>query len=205
MTETDSDLHRRLLGVEANSRLTGLLGAVLLVGLFVEGISVLDVRGLLSWHVAVGLFVIPAIFAKIGSTSFRAFHYYRGTEAYRRKGPPHPILRIAGPLVILSTISMFTFGIVTLAAGPTHREPWLTLHQGSFIVWFAVTAVHVLGHVIETWQLARDEATNRPPIPKRGVRVAVVVCSLLVGLVVGLWSLKWTGQWDHFKGHLGDG
>jgi hypothetical protein len=199
-----SDLHRRLLGVEANSRLTGMLGAVLLVALAVEGVSVLDVRGLLSWHVAVGLFVIPAIFVKLGTTSFRAFQYYRGAEAYRHKGPPHPILRIAGPFVALSTVSMFAFGIVTLAAGPRHREPWLTLHQGSFAVWFLATTVHVLGHVIETWQLVRDEATNRPAIARRSVRVSVVLLSLAVGLVIGLLSLKWTGQWDHFTGHLGD-
>jgi hypothetical protein len=205
VTSESPDLHRRLLGVEANSRLTGMLGAVLLVALAVEGVSVLDVRGFLTWHVAVGLFVIPAICVKLGTTSFRAFQYYRGAEAYRHKGPPHPILRIAGPFVALSTVSMFAFGIVTLAAGPRHREPWLTLHQGSFAVWFLATTVHVLGHVIETWQLVRDEATNRPAIARRSVRVSVVLLSLVVGLVIGLLSLKWTGQWDHFKGHLGDG
>ena len=202
---TTHDFHRDLLGVEGNSRLTGMLGAVLLVALFIEGISVLDVQGLLSWHVAVGLFVIPAIFVKLGTTGYRAFHYYRGAAAYRRKGPPHPILRIAAPLLALSTVTMFGFGIVTLAAGPNHREPWLTLHQGSFAVWFLVTTVHVLGHAIETWQLTRDEATNRPAIPRRGTRVAVVAISLVVGLVVAVLSLKWTGQWDHFKGRLGDG
>jgi len=183
--------------VEANARLTGLLGAVLLVVLAAEGVTVLDVRGMLSWHVALGLLVIPIVLVKLASTGVRFFHYYRGTEAFRRKGPPHPILRIAGPLVILSTVAMLAFGIVTLAVGPRHREPWVTLHQGSFIVWFVLTTVHVLGHAVETWKLTRDDVTASPPVPRRAARFVVVLAALAIGGLLAILSLKWTGAWSH--------
>ena len=183
--------------VEANARLTGLLGVVLLVVLAAEGVTVLDVRGMLSWHVALGLLVIPVVLVKLASTSVRFFHYYRGNEAFRRKGPPHPILRIAGPLVILSTVAMLVFGIVTLAVGPRHREPWLTLHQGAFAAWVVLTTVHVLGHALETWTLTRDDVKASPPVPRRAARFVVVLGALAVGGLLAILSLKWTGAWSH--------
>jgi hypothetical protein len=188
---------------ESNSRLTSLLGASLLVALAVEGLTVLDVRGMLTLHVFFGLFVVPAVCVKLGSTGYRMLSYYRGREAFVKKGPPHPILRVLGPVVALSTVSMLLFGIVTLATGPQHREPWLTLHQGSFAVWFAAMTVHVIGHALETWRHTRDDVRNRPPLPKRGTRIAVVATSLVVGLGLGLASLGWHGQWDnfHFRSH----
>jgi hypothetical protein len=183
--------------VEANARLTGLVGAVLLVVLAAEGVTVLDVRGMLSWHVALGLLVIPIVLVKMASTGVRFFHYYRGTEAFRRKGPPHPILRIAGPLVIVSTVAMLAFGIVTLAVGPRHREPWLTLHQGAFAAWFVLTTVHVLGHAVETWKLTRADVTKSPAVPRRGARFVVVLAALAIGVLLAILSLKWTGAWSH--------
>jgi hypothetical protein len=191
-------------GVEGNSRITGVLGAILFLVLAVEGVTIWDVRSMLSLHVFIGFFVIPIVCVKLATTSYRAFHYYRGTAAFRRKGPPHPVLRVLAPLVIISTVSMLTFGVVTLAVGPRHREPWLTLHQGSFIVWLVATAVHVLGHLIETWHLTRDEVRGTPHVPRRGTRLLVVGFGVAAGLALGIASLKWTGAWTHARfGHDG--
>ena len=194
---TDAVVTAADLGVEGNSRLTGVLGAILFLVLAVEGVTIWDVRSMLTLHVFIGFFVIPIVCVKLATTSYRAFHYYRGTKAFVRKGPPHPVLRILGPVVILSTVAMLTFGVVTLAVGPNHREPWLTLHQGSFIVWLVATAVHVLGHLFETWQLTRDELRGKPPVPRRGTRLLVVGIGVAVGLGLGIASLKWTGAWSH--------
>ena len=184
-------------GVEGNARMTGVLGAVLLVALAVEGVTVLSVEDLFTWHVAVGLFVIPVVCLKLVTTGYRFFHYYRGTAAYRRKGPPHPVLRITAPVMIAATIVLLVSGIVTLAVGPRHSDAWLTVHQGSFIVWFAVTTIHVLGHGIETWKLTTAEMRCDPPVPRRGVRVSLVACSLVIGLALGAASLGWTSAWQN--------
>ena len=190
--------------VDGNARLTGMSGAVLLVVLAVEGVTVVDVGGMLALHVFVGLFVIPVVCVKLGSTGFRFYHYYRGIEAYRQRGPPHPILRIAGPVVVVTTLVIIASGIATLAVGPRHREPWLTVHQGSFAAWFVVTTVHVLGHALETWRFTREEVGGNPPLPRRGARFAVIAISLAIGLVLGILSLRWTGAWDNAT-NLGDG
>jgi hypothetical protein len=184
-------------GVEGNARMTGVLGAILLIALAVEGVTVAGVREMFTLHVFIGLFVIPVVCLKLASTGYRFLHYYRGVAAYRAKGPPHPILRIAAPLVTLSTISLLGTGVVTLAVGPRNSDTWLTLHQGSFIAWVIVMTVHVLGHVLETWRLTTAEMRAKPPVPRRGVRVALVVGSLAIGLTIGVASLGWTSAWKN--------
>ncbi len=183
-------------GVESNARLTGLVGAVLLVSLAIEGVTVPSVRQLFALHVFVGLFVVPVVCLKLSTTGYRFFHYYRGTAAYRRKGPPNVVLRTTAPLVIVSTIAVLGTGVVTLAVGPRHSDNWLTAHQASFIAWFALTAVHVLGHAIETWRLTTAEMRDDPPVPRRGVRVGLVAASVAIGLTLGVASLGWTNAWD---------
>jgi len=184
-------------GVEGNARLTGVLGAVLLIALAIEGATLADVRGLFALHVFVGLFVIPVVCLKLATTGYRFFHYYRGTAAYRAKGPPHPILRIAAPLIALATISLLTSGVVALAVGPRHSDTWITIHQGSFIAWVTLTTVHVLGHVIETWKLTTAEMRAAPPVARRSARTVIVASSLAIGLILGVASLGWTSAWKH--------
>ena len=181
--------------------MTGVLGAVLLVALAVEGVTVPSVREMFTLHVFLGLFVIPVVCLKLATTGYRFFHYYRGTAAYRHKGPPHPVLRISAPVVILATISMLGTGIVMLAVGPQHSDTWLTLHQASFIVWVAVTTVHVIGHARETWKLTTAEMRAKPPVPRRGVRTTLVACSVVLGLMIGVASLGWTSAWTNRPRH----
>src|SRR6516164_3578640 len=73
--------------VASNARLTGATAAVLLVLLAAEGATVLSVRSLLTLHVFIGMLLVPPVLVKIGSTGWRFVRYYRGSPAYRRKGP----------------------------------------------------------------------------------------------------------------------
>ena len=83
-------------GVEGNSRLTSSLGMLLLVMLAVEGATVLDVRGMLTLHMFLGLMLIPPVLLKSATTFYRFARYYRGAEPYVRNGPPHIVLRLLG-------------------------------------------------------------------------------------------------------------
>jgi hypothetical protein len=192
-------------GVESNARMTATIGVVLLVALAVEGVTLLGVREMFTLHVFVGLFVVPVVCVKLATTGYRFFHYYRGTPAYRRKGPPHAVLRVAAPLVVVSTVALLGTGVVMLAVGPRHSDTWLTIHQASFIAWVALTTVHVLGHAIETWKLATAEARANPPVPRRRTRVAVMSLSIVVGFALGVASLGWTSAWTDRTQRLKDG
>jgi hypothetical protein len=192
-------------GVESNARLTATIGAVLLVALAVEGVTLLGVREMFTLHVFVGLFLVPVVCSKLATTGYRFFHYYRGTTAYRRKGPPHVVLRMAAPLVVASTVALLGTGVIMLAVGPRHSDTWLTIHQGSFIVWVALMTVHVLGHAIETWKLTTAEMRAHPPVPRRRARLALASVSVVCGLALGVASLGWTSAWTNRTRRHDDG
>lgn len=175
--------------------MTALLGTTLLVAFAAEGVTVLSVNQLFTWHVFFGLFIVPVVCVKLATTGYRFFNYYRGTAPYRRKGTPHPILRITAPLLVLSTISLLFAGIVALAVGPRHSDTWITIHQGSAIAWATFVAVHLIGHALETWRLTNAEVRANPPVPRRGARTAVIAAGLVVGLILGTASLGWTDAW----------
>lgn len=63
VSEAAGHSHRTVVGVTGgpagNARLTAWTGAVLFLLLAVEGVTVLDVRGLITWHVVVGVVLIP--------------------------------------------------------------------------------------------------------------------------------------------------
>src|SRR2546423_1020509 len=90
-----------------NARLTGLAGAVLFVLLAAEGITILRVHSLLSAHIFIGMVLVPIVVLKIISTVYRFARYYTGDAGYIAKGAPLPVLRVAGPVVVVLTVAVF--------------------------------------------------------------------------------------------------
>jgi hypothetical protein len=184
-------------GVEGNSRLTGMTAALLLMALAVEGATLLDVGHWMSVHAFIGLLVVPLVVVKLASTSYRMARYYLGDEAYRHRGPPHWLLRVLGPLVAISTVSLLATGVGLIAVGHGHAT-WLgDAHRASFIVWFAVMVIHVLGHLTETGRLAvADVAPSRAPrVRWAGLRASIVAVSLVAGAGVGVATIGWVDRW----------
>lgn len=175
--------------VEGNARLTASVAAVLLVLLAAEGVTVLQVRQLLAPHVFIGMLLVPPIALKILSTGYRFVRYYAGAPAYRRKGPPPPLLRMLGPVVVVLTVALFASGIALLFAGPGGmRGNLLLVHQASFVLWFGAMTVHVLGHVLETARLAPRDfyARTRRQVEGANARQWALASSLVLGLVLGV-------------------
>ena len=157
-------------GVVGNARITGTFGAVIFVLLFLEGLTVLRVGALISMHVFVGMLLVPFVVVKMASTGYRFVYYYRGRADYTRKGPPPLVLRLLGPVVVVTTVTLLASGIGVLL---THRVRWLLFaHKASFVLWFGAMTVHVLGHVFETPALAVADlgraARGRVPGAGRG-------------------------------------
>jgi hypothetical protein len=198
-------------GVEGNARLTGGAGAALFVILAVEGVTILQIKQLISVHVFVGMLLVPLVLLKTATTSYRAGHYYRGDPSYRRKGPPLPILRFTGPLVVLSSLALLGTGIALIALGRNVGHQYLWLHQATFFVWAALMVVHVLGHLRETatltaadWQERNWSGAAEHRLAGARARLSLLVVTLAVGTVLGIASLAWIGTWHHI-GHFGRG
>jgi hypothetical protein len=182
----DRATRRALDGGEANGRLTGTTAAVLLVLLAVEGVTILSVRSLLTAHVVIGMILVPPVFLKICSTGYRFFRYYTGAPAYRRKGPPAPMLRLLGPLVVVLTVAVLASGIGLLYSPAGIRSPLFRIHQASFVLWFAVLAIHVLGHLKDTAKLAPRDLywRTRRQVTGASLRQWTVAASIGIGVLL---------------------
>jgi hypothetical protein len=182
-------------GVAGNERLTALTGTVLLVGFALEGLTLLALGRLLTLHMFLGMMLIGPVLLKICSTGYRFVRYYTGSEGYADKGPPAPILRLLGPVVILTSLAVLGTGVALALAG-RGTGPWLFLHKASFVLWFGAMTVHVLTYV---WRLPRillgtDGGGARPA--RGGIRWLLIGASLAGGLVLALLAMRLATGWD---------
>jgi hypothetical protein len=138
-----------------NEQLTAVAGILLIVFLAVEGATLLDLGALLTVHAFVGMFLLPILALKIGSTGWRMASYYLGREEYVRRGPPaFPLRVIVAPVVIASTLALFGTGIYLLAVNEVQGTA-VGLHKASFVVWLVATSVHVLARLVRMAEALR--------------------------------------------------
>lgn len=191
-------------GVEGNSRLTGGAAVILLALLAAEGATIPFIGQLLGPHIFIGMLLVVPVTLKLASTGYRFARYYAGTPAYVRKGPPPIILRLLGPVVVLTTLMLFATGVALLVAGPPSNTLKLA-HKASFILWFGAMAIHVLGHVLEVPKLAmpdwRRHGGREAALAGSGMRVALLLGSLALGLALALATYSAAGPW--LSAHVG--
>jgi hypothetical protein len=193
----------RLGGIEVNELLTSSVAALLVILLVAEGITILDMRGLLGPHMFIGLVLIGPVALKLASTGYRFVRYYTGAPAYVAKGPPHIALRILAPLLVATTVMIFATGVWLLVLGH-HSDQVLMLHKVAFIVWSGVFGVHFLVYVPRAAGSLRGAwattPSRRPHTPGRGITALLVATSLCVGLALALVLLPHIGAWHHGYG-----
>ncbi len=198
-------------GVEGNTKLTSATGMVLLVLLAVEGVTILSVRQMITLHIFVGVLLLGPVLLKTGTTMYRFTRYYTGAPNYRKKGPPHLVLRVIGPLVILASLALLGTGIALVVAGTTGSGALLTAHQTCFWIWFALMTVHVLGHLWEaavtSWSELRGSLRG-PAARRRRWRYTAIVVALVVGVGAATALLPTASSWinrpaGHFSSPAG--
>jgi hypothetical protein len=206
-------------GAEGNERLTVMTGAVLLILLAVECYTILRIGRLLTLHVFLGMLLLGPVALKAGSVLYRFARYYTGSAPYRRKGPPALLLRVLGPVIMLSTACVFGSGIMLALTGPSYGAPsgWLVVHRISFFAWLFFIAIHVLAYLPRLPRLLAAEARG-VSVPEdetgehagagrharramevlgaRGTRLALLIASLLAGLVIALLTVHLAGKWE---------
>lgn len=189
---------------EANARLTASTAVVLLVLLAAEGLTILRIRPLLGWHVAIGMLLVPPVLLKIGTTGYRFARYYLRSRAYIDRGPPHRLLRLLGPVVVATTVVVFVSGIALLLVGASLRSPLLLLHKASFVVWFGAMTVHVLGHVADTGRLGPADwgRRRRSEVAGAGLRQWVLAATVAAGIPLSVLLLSRVGPWLDATAHL---
>jgi hypothetical protein len=194
-------------GPAGNAKLTAWTGLVLLILFLAELVTLLDVHGLLSWHIVIGTLLLPPTLLKTASTGWRMIGYYLGNQPYRRSGPPPMLLRLLGPLVVLSTVAVLGTGVALILAGPaTSRTGFPSLlmwHKAAFLVWAAATGLHVLGRAIPALRLMLPAAAAGP-VPGRALRVTTLVLTMAVAAGAALLLLGRAEPWRTEPRHFHD-
>jgi hypothetical protein len=175
-------------------------GAVLLILLAVECYTIVRIGRLLTLHVFLGMLLLGPVTLKAASVIYRFARYYTRSEPYRRKGPPALLLRLIGPIVVLLTACVFGSGIMLAVTGPGYGyggpSGWLVVHRISFLAWAFFIVIHVLAYVPRLPRLLAAEA--RGVVCGRGTRLALLIASLLAGLVIALLTVHLAGKWQPF-------
>jgi hypothetical protein len=197
-------------GPAGNVRLTAWLGMLLLVLFLAELVTLLDVRGLISWHLAIGVLLIPPALVKTGSTGWRMVRYYAGHRQYRRAGPPPLALRILGPLVVLSSLAVLGSGLALALVGPTASRRSLLdvlgrhldavmLHKAAFVVCGVVTGLHVLARLFPALRVTMLRDRSGHGVAGRSGRLAVLVLTMAVAAATAVLVLGAAGAeaWRH--------
>jgi hypothetical protein len=147
-------------GSERNAWLTSAVGAVLLVLLAAEGVTILFIGRLLRWHEILGLVIIAPVLLKLATVSWRFLGYYRGRPDYVAKGPPIALLRyLIGPVLVVTTIVLFASG-VALIVFHIHHGLVVGLHKASFVAWAGAFGLHVLWHAGDMWRWLREAVAS---------------------------------------------
>ena len=194
-------------GPAGNAVLTAWTGLVLLVLFLGELLTLFDVRGLISWHVAVGALLIPPAVLKTATTGWRVVGYYTGREPYRAAGPPPPVLRWLGPLVVASTLALLGSGIALILIGEQNgRRPfvsalgfgisWVTVHQGVFAVWCAAAGLHLLGRIIPAVQLTVRRGTGER-VPGGVARILLLLAAAASAVVLAVVLIRADTSWHN--------
>lgn len=176
-----------------NEQLTAFAGVLLIVFLAVEGATLLNLRALLTVHAFVGMFLLPIVLLKLGSTGWRMLRYYLGREEYVRRGPPAFPLRVfVAPVVVASTLAVFGTGVYLLAVHEVHGTA-VGLHKASFVVWLVATSVHVLARLVRVSEALRARYLGL------ALRLGLVAVTLVAGTVVAVSTLP---DADHLQDHV---
>jgi hypothetical protein len=171
-----------------NEQLTALAGILLVVFLAVEGATLLNLNALLTLHAFVGMFLLPVVALKLGSTAWRMASYYLGREEYVRRGPPaFPLRVLIAPVVVASTIVLFGTGIYLLVVHETHGTA-VGLHKASFVVWFAATSIHVLARLVPMREALRAR------YPGLALRLGLVAVTLVAATALAVATLPGADQ-----------
>lgn len=193
-------------GPAGNARLTAWTGLLVLALFLVEVGTVVDLGRFMSWHVVVGVLLVPTALLKTGTTGWRIMNYYTKKAPYHRAGPPPMPLRLLGPLVILVTFAVLGSGLLLIALGPSSsRTGFLTLlgyhldavgvHKAAVVAWAGVISLHTGSRLIPALRIVTESRRRGLQVPGGISRLVVLMTTLVVAIVAAIIVFKLSSPW----------
>jgi hypothetical protein len=155
------------------------------------------VHTFMSWHVFVGLALIPAVLLKLASTGWRFLRYYTRSPAYVALGPPQLAMRLLAPLFVAATVVLFGSGV---AMGVLHGHDLQiarNLHGPASVIWLALLGLHTLVYLGRALNRAADDAlpAKRRPLSGARARAFALTAAVIFGLALGAATVPAQHRW----------
>jgi cytochrome b561-like protein len=188
-------LTRRRQNPDGNHRLTAAVGVLLLLLTLAELGTLLV--GAISWHVFIGLALIPPVLLKLASTGWRFTRYYTRSHPYREQGPPKPLMRLTAPLLVLSTLALFGSGV---GMGTLHGQAQQLargVHGPAATLWLGLVGLHLLVYLRRALRSVRAESLRRTKHAVSGhlPRRILLVTAVAAGIAVAVGALPQQHRW----------
>ncbi|KPV42882.1 hypothetical protein [Alicyclobacillus ferrooxydans] len=192
--------NRRQFAILRNERLTAMAAAILFLLIATELVITANLHKLITVHIFVGVLLSGPLLVKMGSTGYRFMRYYSGSPVFVEKGPPHWLLRLAAPFLVLLTIMVFVSGFTLAFVGPEHMGIFFDVHAASVALWIPVVAVHIYAHIRKVPRLVANDLTNRRGyrVSGRNGRIGLNILALIVGLIAAIVMLPVSAPWSHW-------
>jgi hypothetical protein len=196
-------------GPAGNARLTAWAGIALLVLFLVECFTLLGLHQMISVHIIVGTVLVPLALLKTATTGWRIARYYVGNRAYREAGPPPLLLRLLGPLVVLTALAVLGSGLALIPLGESahnvlftglgQRVDAITVHQVCFLAWLVGVGLHTVARLVPAAKLAMGRT-----VPSRVAggmaRAGILALTIAVGAVASDVVLDASSSWTQDRG-----
>lgn len=171
-----------------NERLTAAVGVLLLAPIVVEVATVLlGVHTFMSWHVFVGLALIPVVVLKLATTGWRFLRYYTHSRPYVAHGPPQLAMRLLAPLFVVATVVLFGSGVAMGFLHGHSLEIARRLHGPASVIWLLLLGLHVLVYLGRALRRTADDVVpdDRAHVPGKTGRLYALATAVVLGLVLG--------------------
>lgn len=197
----NQDHRRARFSVIRNERLTALTGAVLFALIVIELIITANLHALISVHIFVGVLLAGPLMVKLGSTGYKFVRFYTGSPVFVQKGPPHILLRLLAPVLLLVTLAVFITGFALAVVGPAHEGLFFLAHAASVALWLPLVAAHIYAHIRKVPGLISEDWSNHPAnrVSGRAGRVYLNMGALIVGLVAAVLMMPVSAPWSHWR------
>jgi hypothetical protein len=193
---------------DGNARLTAAVGVLLLLPVLVEIATILlGVHTFMSWHVFVGLALIPVVVLKLATTGWRFARYYTRSRPYLAAGPPRAAMRLLAPLLVVATLVLFGSGV---AMGLLHGHSLQIarrLHGPASVIWLLLLGVHVLVYLGRAVRSTAEDVVpaERKPVPGQSARLYGLATAVVCGLVLGAAFVPAQHRWVDIRHDSHDG
>jgi len=199
-------------GPAGNARLTAWAGMVLLALFVVECFTLLGLQQMISMHILVGTVLVPLVLLKTATTGWRIVRYYTGAAVYRKAGPPPMLLRLLGPLVVVTGLAVLGTGLALVPLGDAsfnslftvagQRVDPFTLHKVAFVLWLVVTGAHTLARLVPAAMLVAGK-TSRTAVEGGASRLLILVVTLALGVGAAVVVLHASDSWTNGNAFFG--